>query len=147
MSPMASLDRHDRRGPEDAPSASLPRLTCGAEAPAPPAATSARSNDQLRETPGLKSRRLLRAPDGSYTALVEHESATSFAAMHETEGVSVSMIQAGLGSILNDNPQATTYEVVVDFSTAETCCGDGHGTATHEGTPHAQVSGGCCRDA
>ncbi|MHB8184592.1 MAG: hypothetical protein ACYDDU_00645 [Dermatophilaceae bacterium] len=31
------------------------------------------SNDQLRETAGLKGRRLLRAPDGSYTALVEHE--------------------------------------------------------------------------
>jgi hypothetical protein len=96
----------------------------------------ARSNNHLRETAGLKSRRLLRAPDGSYIALLEHESASTFAAMHTTEAVS--MIHEGLGLILNDGPQALTYDVVVDFSTAETCCGGGHGTASPEGSarPH-----------
>jgi len=58
------------------------------------------SNDQLRTTVGLKGRRLLRAPDGSYTALVEHDSAKSFAAMRE--GEAISMIQHGLGRILSD---------------------------------------------
>lgn len=33
------------------------------------------SNDQLRGTAGLKARRLVCAPDGSYTVLVEHEGA------------------------------------------------------------------------
>ena len=103
------------------------------------------SNDQLRETAGLKARRLLRAPDGSYTALVEHESASTFAAMHATEAVS--MIHQGLGQILNDGPQATKYEVVVDFSTSGSCCGDGPGAGSHERTLEARVSGGCCQKA
>lgn len=71
----------------------------------------ARSNVQLRETAGLISRRLLRTPDGSYTALVEHENASTFAAMHTAEAIS--MIQQGLGQILNDSLQATAYDVVV----------------------------------
>jgi hypothetical protein len=99
------------------------------------------ANDQLRETAGLISRRLLRAPDGSYTALVEHESASTFAAMQAAEAVS--MIQEGLGKILSDCPQATGYVDVVDFSTAETCCGDGTGTDSREGTADTHVSGGC----
>ena len=103
------------------------------------------SNDQLRDTPGLKSRRLLRAPDGSYTALVEHQDAGTFAAMHAAE--QVSMIHEQLEKIVNDGPQATRYDVVVDFSTAQTCCGGGHGTSIHEGVAPAHVSGGCCRDA
>ena len=73
------------------------------------------SNDQLREVAGLKARRLLRASDGSYTALVEHESASTFAAMHTAEPVS--NIHERLGQILDDGPQATKYDVVVDFST------------------------------
>lgn len=54
-----------------------------------------RSNDQLRAVAGLRSRRLLRAPDGSYTALVEYDSAGAFAAMRQAEAVS--MIDRGLG--------------------------------------------------
>ena len=101
------------------------------------------SNDQLRETAGLKARRLLCAADGSYTVLVEHESASTFAAMHTAEAVS--MIHQGLGQILNDGPVATKYEVVVDFAAAGSCCGDGHGGGSHESAPRAQVSGGCCQ--
>ncbi len=37
----------------------------------------ASSNEQLRETAGLKGRRRLRAPDGSYSTLMEHESASN----------------------------------------------------------------------
>lgn len=101
------------------------------------------SNDQLRETAGLKGRRLLRAQDGSYTALVEHESENTFAAMHTTEPVL--KIHERLGQILSDGPQATKYDVVVDFSAAGSCCGDGHGTGSPEVVPQARVSGGCCR--
>lgn len=103
------------------------------------------SNGQLREIAGLKGRRLLCAPDGSYTVLVEHESATSFAAMHTAQAVS--MIHQGLGKILNDGPQTTTYEVVVDFETSGGCCGDGPGADSHEGLAMAGVSGGCCQKA
>ena len=37
----------------------------------------ASSNEQLRETAGLKGRRRQRAPDGSYSTLMEHESASN----------------------------------------------------------------------
>lgn len=40
------------------------------------------SNTIYREFPGFVSRRLLRAADGSYAAVVEHESDTTFIAMH-----------------------------------------------------------------
>lgn len=100
------------------------------------------SNDQLRGTEGLKTRRLLCAPDGSYTALVEHENAATFAAMHKAEAVTV--IQEGLRRILTDAPQGTSYEVVVDSSTAKKCCG-GHGASSREGAKPAQGSGGCCQ--
>jgi hypothetical protein len=70
------------------------------------------SNDQLRATVGLRGRRLLRAPDGSYTALMEHDSASSFAAMRKAEAIS--MIQHGLGRILSDRRQAIRYDVLVD---------------------------------
>lgn len=100
------------------------------------------SNDQLRGTEGLKARRLLRAPDGSYTALVEHESATTFASMHTAETVTV--IQQGLRRILPDAPQAIGYDVVVDSGTDQGCCG-GSGADSQEAAKTAQGSGGCCR--
>ncbi len=101
------------------------------------------SNDQLRDTAGLKARRLLRAPDGSYTALVEHESADTFAAMH-TAGP-VSKIHEQLGQILDDTAQATKYEVVVDYASAGGCCGGAAGAGSHEAAPQARASAGCCR--
>jgi heme-degrading monooxygenase HmoA len=104
----------------------------------------ASSNDQLRETAGLKGRHLLRAPDGSYIALMEHESASTFAAMHMAEAVS--MIHSGLGRILNDCQPATRYEVVVDCSISEPGCGGGHGSDSHEGSAQSHVSGRCCHD-
>ena len=79
------------------------------------------SNEQLREAEGLEGRRLLRAQDGSYIALVEHESASTFAEMLASEAVS--MIHAGLGSILSNDPQATQYDVVVDFPISRGRCG------------------------
>lgn len=102
------------------------------------------SNDQLRETAGLRARRLLRAPDGSYTALVEHESAEAFAAMHSAEPISE--IHKRLGQIIQDDPQATKFDVVVDLATSESgCCGS---RAVNQDTARqARTSGGCCQGA
>jgi len=92
----------------------------------------ARSNEQLRAVVGLRGRRLLRAPDGSYAAMVEHDSASSYADMHKAEAIS--MIHHGLGCILSTSRQATSYDVLVDSPTAETCSGDDHGTCGCEGS-------------
>jgi len=109
------------------------------------------SNDQLRHVDGLKGRRLLRAPDGTYTALVEHKSAETFAAMHTTEVAS--QVHLRLGEILNDGPRATKYEVIVDLSTSGSCCGGrgghhgghgGHRRAAAADSAEPQVAGGCC---
>lgn len=100
------------------------------------------SNDQLRDVAGLKARRLLQAPDGSYTALVEHESAETFAAMHTAEPVS--NIHERLGQIVSDGPDATKYDVVVDFPASGGCCGGGAEAGSHEAAPLALASDGCC---
>ena len=106
------------------------------------------SNQQLQDTSGLKSRRLLRAEDGAYVALVEHESADTFAAMHKT--APVTGVQARLRQLLNDLPHATRFEVIVDSSTGS-CCGGHGGNGGHqgehaEGAHHDSLSsaGGCC---
>ena len=109
------------------------------------------SNDLLREIEGLQGRRLLRAADGTYTALVEHQSAETFAAMHTTEVAS--RVHARLGELLGDEPRATKYEVVVDLAKTTSCCGghgrqDGHGQMGASGVgPRLQVAGGCCQGA
>jgi heme-degrading monooxygenase HmoA len=109
------------------------------------------SNDQLREIDGMLARRLLRAPDGTYTALVEHKSAETFAAMHASEVAS--RVHARLGEVFVDEPLATKYEVVVDFAASRSCCGGtgghegqgGHDRATAGVSAGLQVTGGCCR--
>lgn len=83
------------------------------------------SNEQLREIEGLEGRRLLRATDGTYSALVEHQSAETFAAMH-TSSAAVK-VHAHLAEILDEGPRATTYEVVTTLSPVQGCCGGGHG--------------------
>src|SRR5450759_753260 len=77
------------------------------------------SNDQLREIDGLKGRRLLRAPDGTYMALVEHKTSETFDAMHATEAAS--RAHARLGDVIIDEPRVTKYDVVVDFAKADRC--------------------------
>ncbi|MDQ2756817.1 MAG: hypothetical protein M3Y71_09675 [Actinomycetota bacterium] len=108
------------------------------------------SNDQLRDTDGLRGRRLLRAADGSYTALVEHDNAETWAAMHATEAAS--RVDAHLRELVPAEPAVTTYEVVADLSGSGSCCG---GTSGHEGSRRhdlalvgasvdEQGAGGCC---
>ena len=110
------------------------------------------SNDELREVDGLTGRRLLRASDGAYSAVVEHESAQTFAAMNAT-GVAAH-VQSQLRKILKDAPTTATHEVVVDLAASGSCCGgrggDGGG-GSHQvvalaGVTAAAGSGGCCRD-
>ena len=110
------------------------------------------SSGQLRGIDGLHSRRLLRAADGTYTALVEHKSAETFAAMHLTEVAS--LVHARLADVVGDEPVATKYEVVVDLATSGSCCGaGGHGSQRghNEGAAGAgvelRVAGGCCQEA
>jgi len=111
------------------------------------------SNDQLRDIDGLRGRRLLRASDGSYTALVEHKSAETFAAMGATEVAS--RVLALLAELLLEELGATTYEVVADLANSGSCCGGagGHGDQRRHDLAlvgvgaEAQVAGGCCRGA
>ena len=72
------------------------------------------SNDQLRDIDGLKARRLLRASDGSYTALVKHKSAETLATMRATEVAP--QVHAQLQELLLDEPAATMYEAVADLA-------------------------------
>jgi len=105
---------------------------------------------------GLQGRRLLRAADGGYTAVIEHQSAETFAAMHTTEVAS--QVHAQLREILGAEPVATNYEVVVDLAKSGSCCGGsgGHtGEAEHGANDRAaagvgadlQAAGGCCHQA
>lgn len=111
------------------------------------------SNGLLREIDGLQGRRLLRAANGTYTALVEHQSAETFAAMHLTEVAS--QVHARLGQVLHGEPVATKYEVVADLAKSGSCCGGGGGhggqgghdrTAVGAGV-ELKVAGGCCQGA
>lgn len=86
------------------------------------------SNDVLNGVEGLRQRRLLRAGDGSYSAVVEHDSAATFAAMHDTE--TAAEVQRALRAIMDEQPQATTFEVVADLASRGSCCG-GSSTAAH----------------
>ena len=104
------------------------------------------SNQQLAGAEGLHSRRLLRTDRGSYCALVEHDSAATFHAMHSTPVVA--KIQHRLGQIVPEPPQATHYEVVSELATGG-CCADG-GEHPHAAGSSAQgqplASGhACCR--
>jgi len=69
-----------------------------------------RSNRVYRDFPGFRSRRLLRAADGSYAAVVEHESEQTFMAMH------TSPERAGLWAdvepLVQERPQPAFYDVV-----------------------------------
>ena len=111
------------------------------------------SNGQLGEIDGLQGRRLLRATDGTYTALVEHQSAETFAAMHTTEVAS--LVHARLGEVLHGEPLATKYQVVTDLAKSGSCCGGGGGHGGHGEHDRAaactgvqpQVAGGCCQGA
>jgi heme-degrading monooxygenase HmoA len=111
------------------------------------------SNDQLRQIDGLQGRRLLRAADGTYTALVEHRNAETYAAMHTTEVAS--QVHARLGEVILGDPRATQYEVVINLAQPGSCCGGGGGHEGQGGHDRAtagvgaelMAAGGCCHGA
>lgn len=72
------------------------------------------SNGQHRGIEVLQGRRLLSAEDGTCTALVEHDTAETFAAMHSTEVATG--VYARLGEVFNAGPAITMYEVVLDLA-------------------------------
>lgn len=105
------------------------------------------SNDILRGTPGLRQRRLLRGTDNAFAAIVEHDSAETFTQMHHTE--EASRIQAQLATILDERPQATTFEVAAEMVTDDPhCCGAGdEARAATLDLPSAgttTTAAGCC---
>jgi heme-degrading monooxygenase HmoA len=87
------------------------------------------SNGQLRGIDGLRGRRLLRAQDGSYTALVEHENADTFAAMHATDVAA--RVHARLREVLDDEPVTTAFDVVENLAKSGACCAGGAGHDGH----------------
>ena len=79
------------------------------------------SNGQLREATGLVRRQLLRGENGSYAGLIEHESESTFAQMHESPVAAE--VQRRLRNIVSGAPRAERYEVVDSLSAPEGCCG------------------------
>lgn len=105
------------------------------------------SNDILRTTPGLRQRRLLRGTDDTFAAIVEHDSAETFSQMHHTE--EASRVQAQLATILDERPQAITFEVAAELVTDNHhCCaaGDQARAATLDlpSTGTTTTTAGCC---
>lgn len=86
------------------------------------------SNEELAGVDGLQSRRLLRAPNGSYSALVEHDSEATFSAMHARPEVAA--IRARLREIVSEPPTATQLEVVSGEVAGSCCGGGGHEQST-----------------
>lgn len=99
------------------------------------------SSDQLRRSAGLKGRHLLRAPGRFHTAVMGHESASTVAAAHAADVVS--MIQSGVGQILNECPPAMTYEGVVDFAAPRGRCAEGQGINSHDKAAETHLSTRC----
>jgi len=104
------------------------------------------SNELLAGSEGLVSRRLLAPKDAGapYTALVEHESEATFAAMHT--GPAREQVHERLRTVLAEgSPSARFYDVVVASAPAGCCGGHGNGHE-HAGEHghHGGGSGGCC---
>jgi antibiotic biosynthesis monooxygenase (ABM) superfamily enzyme len=68
------------------------------------------SNNVYRDFPGFISRRLLRSRDGSYAALVEHESEATFMAMHTSPEREA--MWAEVEPLLQGGPEPAFFEVV-----------------------------------
>lgn len=71
----------------------------------------AESQEELGGSEGLISRRLLRAPDGSYMAVVEHDSRRTLAAMRQRP--EHGRWHARLTSLMDGPPEHSEFEPVV----------------------------------
>jgi len=103
------------------------------------------SNDQLRSSVGLAGRRLLRDSEGALVGLVEHESAATFAQMHN--GPAARVVQQRLEAIIDGGPRVDVYEVV-EAATIAGCCdgtdGDADTAARGNVEVRAATGAGCC---
>jgi len=83
------------------------------------------SNERLGGVAGLRDRRLLRDTFGGYAAIVEHDSAETFAAMHASPAAD--QVNRRLRGLLAAGPSATMFEVVdaLAASRGGGCCGGG----------------------
>ena len=81
------------------------------------------SNELLGSVEGLRDRRLLRDTFGGYAAIVEHDSAETFAAMHAAPVAD--LVHRSLRGLLATGPSATMFEVVdaLAASPGGGCCG------------------------
>lgn len=69
-----------------------------------------RSNKIYQDFPGFVSRRLLRSTDGSYAAIVEHESEATFMAMHTSPERET--MWAEVEPLLQGRPEPAFFDVV-----------------------------------
>ncbi|EWT07733.1 antibiotic biosynthesis monooxygenase [Intrasporangium chromatireducens Q5-1] len=93
------------------------------------------SNQELAGTQGLRGRRLLYSADDGYCALVEHESARSFTAMHGTSAAA--RVQTRLRGLVAEAPQATQFEVVAALATGGCCREDGNHQHSQDDDEHS----------
>ncbi|MFZ5852594.1 MAG: antibiotic biosynthesis monooxygenase family protein [Actinomycetota bacterium] len=100
------------------------------------------SNEVLAGSEGLVSRRLLAPKEAGapYTALVEHESEATFAAMHT--GAAREQVHQRLRTVLAEgSPSARFYDVVVASAPAGCCGGRGNGHQHEHGAGHEHGGG------
>lgn len=69
-----------------------------------------RSNEVYRQFPGFVSRRLLRSADGRYAAVVEHDSESTFMAMHTSPEREA--MWAEVEPLIEGLPEPAFFEVV-----------------------------------
>ena len=73
----------------------------------------AEANRRFAQDPGFIRRRLLRPHrGGNYVAIVEHESAAGFKALHHTEGHETA--RRRVEALFDGEPRPTFYEVIME---------------------------------
>ena len=70
------------------------------------------SNKVLSDFPGFVSRKFLKAPDGSYRIVVEHESKETFIKMHNSP--EHEKLHPACHAFMSEPPQRKTYTVAAE---------------------------------
>jgi antibiotic biosynthesis monooxygenase (ABM) superfamily enzyme len=72
------------------------------------------SNQLLRKTPGLISRKLLLGRDGNYTAIIEHSEYDTFMAMHSSK--EHKLVHEKALTLLDNTPKPEFFQVISTLS-------------------------------